>query len=306
MRKINLLSMLVFAGLSLTAFPACGIKKTAASVTAQIMRDGLPAIEEEDDLGYANQASLVSLKTLEAMQRSNPKDPNILFMLARSYGAYTFGFVENDILEAKGVNEPFEKVATDRAKRFYGRGKKFGLMLLSRNKAFEKSLKGPLDNFKHALQGFGKKDVPGLFWTAFNWGSFINYSKDSPEAIMELPRIEAMMRRVMELDSNYYFAGPHQFFGVFYASRPKTLGGLPEESKKEFDQAVQTTGGKYLMAKVLYAQFYDVQTQNRSEFQNTLKEVAGADAAALPEQRLANELAKQRAGILLRKEKLFF
>jgi len=306
MLKSKILPFSLLGLVCLSLLPACGIKKTAASVTAQIMHDGLPAMEEEDDVAYANQASLVSLKTLEAMQRTNPNDPHILLMLARSYAAYTFGFVENDILEAKGVNETAEKLATERAKRFYGRGKKFGLQLLSKNKSFQKGLTGSLDSFKSALNGFNKKDVPALFWTAFNWGSFINFSKDSPEAIVDLPRIEAMMQRVRELDPDYYYASPHQFFGVFYASRPKTLGGQPEESKKEFDQALSKTGGKYLMTKVLYAQYYAVQTQNRSEYESALKEVASADAAILPEQRLANELAKRRAEILLKKEKLFF
>lgn len=107
-----------------TSFVAgCGIKQTAVNVTAQVMSAGTPAIEEEEDVAYANQASLASLKTLEAMQISNPNDSTTLFLLAKSFGAYTFAFVENDILEAKGNNEAFEKLATDRAKRFYGRGK---------------------------------------------------------------------------------------------------------------------------------------------------------------------------------------
>lgn len=284
----------------------CGIKQTAVNVTAQIMSTGTPAIEEEEDVAYANQASLASLKTLEAMQRSNPNDSTTLFLLTKSFGAYTFAFVENDILEAKGNNEAFEKLATERAKRFYGRGKKFGVLLLSKNKAFKKTVVGPLDDFKAALNKFHKKDVPDLFWTAFNWGNLINFSKDSPEAIVELPKVEAIMRRVIELDDTYNYSGPHLFLGAFYASRPPMLGGQPEEAKKEFELAIEQTAGKYYMAKVLYAQFYAVQTQNKGLFESLLKEVANADPAIMPNQRLANELAIRRAQILLQKEKLFF
>lgn len=284
----------------------CGIKQTAVNVTAQIMSTGTPAIEEEEDVAYANQASLASLKTLEAMQRSNPNDSTTLFLLTKSFGAYTFAFVENDILEAKGNNEVFEKLATERAKRFYGRGKKFGVLLLSKNKAFKKTVVGPLDDFKAALNKFHKKDVPDLFWTAFNWGNLINFSKDSPEAIVELPKVEAIMRRVIELDDTYNYSGPHLFLGAFYASRPPMLGGQPEEAKKEFELAIEQTAGKYYMAKVLYAQFYAVQTQNKGLFESLLKEVTSADPAIMPNQRLANELAIRRAQILLQKEKLFF
>ncbi|MBF0492647.1 MAG: hypothetical protein HQM15_07695 [Deltaproteobacteria bacterium] len=296
-----------FFGLfSLSLLPSCGLKKTAAGITAQVFKDGLPAIEEEQDVGFANQSSLASLKMLEALQRSNPKDKSILFMLARSYAAYTFGFVEQDILEAKGVNENMEKMASDRAKLFYGRGKKFGLLLLSQNASFKKSLEGTLDAFKKSLLTFNKKDVPNLFWTAFNWGSLLNFSKDSPDTIAEMPRIEALMMRVAELDPHYYYDGPGQFFGVFYAARPKMLGGQPEASKKAFDTAIEATQNKYLMIKVLKAQFYAVQIQDKNLFRSLLQEVLNADATVLPEQRLANEVAKKRAAILLSKEKLFF
>jgi len=306
MMNFKNLPVFLLACLILSTLSACGIKNTASSVTAQIMQEAVPTIEEEEDVAYANQASLNTLKTLEGLQRVNPNDPTILLMLARSFGAYTFAFVENDILEAKGVSEAFEKAATDRAKRFYGRGKKFGLQLLSKNKAFHKALEGSLDNYKKALKTFHKKDVPALFWTAFSWGGLANFSKDSPESIAEVPRIEALMNRVKELDEDYYYGGPHLFLGALYSARPKMLGGQPEESKKEFEAAIQETNGKFLMAKVLYAQYYAVQNQDRGLFETTLKEVLVADPAALPEQRLGNELAKRRAEILLRKEKLFF
>ncbi len=306
-KRFTFLNFLLLIILSVSLLSGCGFKKTAASITAQIMKDGIPSVEEEDDLGYANQTSLNSLKTLEAMQRANPSDSTLLLLLARSFASYTFGFVENDILEARGSNELLEKAATDRAKRFYSRGKKFGLLLLSKNKRFQKGVEGDFEHFQSSLNSLGSKDVPALFWTAFNWGSLINLSKDSPEAIIELPRVEAMMKRVAVLDEKYFFSGPNLFFGVFYGSRPKMLGGQPEASQEAFEKVMRDTQNQYLMAKVLYAQFYAVQMQDKALFEKTLKEVANTDAAALPQnQRLANEIAKRRAEILLNKENLFF
>ena len=60
------------------------------------------------------------------------------------------------------------------------------------------------------------------------------------------------------------------------------------------------------MIKVLMAQFYAVQVQDKDLFRKLLQEVVEADATVLPEQRLANEVAKKRASVLLAKEKLFF
>ncbi len=73
------------------------------------------------------------------------------------------------------------------------------------------------------------------------------------------------------------------------------MGGDPEAAKRYFDEAIQATGGKYLMVKVLMAKTYAVVTQDRALYESLLKEVLNTPASVFPEQRLANELAKRRA-----------
>jgi hypothetical protein len=46
--------------------------------------------------------------------------------------------------------------------------------------------------------------------------------------------------------------------------------------------------------------------QDQGLYQKLLGEVVAADAAQLPEQRLANELAKRRAKTLIEKKAMFF
>ena len=46
------------------------------------------------------------------------------------------------------------------------------------------------------------------------------------------------MKRTHELDPDYNFAGSDLFFGVYYASRPKLLGGDPEKAKEHFTMLV--------------------------------------------------------------------
>ncbi|GAG59489.1 unnamed protein product, partial [marine sediment metagenome] len=48
---------------------------------------------------------------------------------------------------------------------------------------------------------------------------------DNPRAIFDLPKVEALMKRVLELDETYYFAGAHLFFGSLFAARPAMFGG---------------------------------------------------------------------------------
>ena len=77
------------------------------------------------------------------------------------------------------------------------------------------------------------------------------------------------------------------------------FGGKPEKSQFHFSKALEMTQRKFLMAHVLYAKSYAIQTQNKTLFKNLLKEVLDSPSDILPSQRLANELAKKKAKILL-------
>ena len=285
---------------------SCGFKKLATKASTGIFYDSTSAIDSESDVDLARDSSLAFLKMLEGFYLQNPKDPQVLLLLTRSYAGYAYGFTENDILAAKGSDEAAYQKASERAKLFYTRARKYGLELLSLNKKFAAAQEGSIDQFQAALKSFGPKDIEHLFWAGLAWGNYLNYNKDSVEAVAELPRIEALMGRVVELNGSYYYGGPHLFFGAFYGSRPKTLGGDPQKSKESFEKAIAVTDGKYLIALVAMAQFYAVQVQDVGLFQRTLNSVVAADAAALPEQRLSNELAKERAQILLRKQAQYF
>jgi hypothetical protein len=84
------------------------------------------------------------------------------------------------------------------------------------------------------------------------------------------------------------------------------FGGNPQKSKEYFEKAIKSYNRKFLMAIVLYAQTYAVQTQDPVLFDTLLNEVAAANPEALPEQRLANELAVERAKWLLANKDKFF
>jgi len=300
----NLVSTLLLA--LMLSSTGCGFKKVATKASAQIFYDATPSIDKEDDVELAEQSSLGFLKMLEGFYVQNPKDRQVLLLLTKAYSAYAFGFTENDILANKGSNQAAYDLAMARAKRFYTRARDYGLQLLSLNPSFAKAQEGSLDDFQKALKTFGKADLEQLFWAGFAWGNYLNFNKDSTDAIAEMPRIEALFNRILELDENYYFGGPRLFFGAFYGSRPKMLGGDPEKSKMNFDKAIAVTDGKYLMGPVNEAEYYAVQTQDAGLYQKLLTGVLSADAAALPEQRLSNELAKRRAKILLDKKSIFF
>ncbi len=125
--------------------------------------------------------------------------------------------------------------------------------------------------------------------------SAINLNRDDLARVVDLPKAIALIKRSHELDPKFYNAGAAMTLGIVYCSQGKAIGGDPDLGKKFFQEAIDASGGKYLMARVMYARFFGVITQDRPLFESTLKEVLAAPADLYPQQRLANALAKKRA-----------
>ncbi len=79
------------------------------------------------------------------------------------------------------------------------------------------------------------------------------------------------------------------------------LGGNPDKSRNHFESALKITEGKFLLISLLYSKTYAVQNQDQELFEIQLKYVLNAPDDIFPEQRLANQIAKKKAAILLGK-----
>lgn len=274
-------------------FASCSTQRLAVRVTGDLLVKGISALYEENDLQLAEQAIGSNLKLLEVFLKNDPGNQRLLSLLAEGYTSFALGFVEDQ--------------SPARASELYHRAFGFGLRALQSDGLFQKGPDIPLDRFKDELQRADRDQLPALFWTASAWANFINLNKSDVQAVAQLPKVQAMMERVLELDSTYYYGGAHLFLGIYYASRPRILGGDPEKARQHFEACLRINKGKFLLAKLFYAQYYCVQTQNRELFHKLLNEILNEAADILPEQRLANEIARRKAKLLLEKEdELFF
>jgi len=273
--------------LPLFALAGCSLKSLALRSTAELLDQGIAAFYEEPDPQLAREAMAAQLKLVESLLQSRPDDERLNRLAAEGFGAYAFLFVED--------SQP------QRAKGFYLRGRDHALRSLKRRPGLANLAALTPDDLEEALRRAARSDAPALFWAAFCWSGFINLSRDSPEAVAELPKAVAVMKRAYELDPEYNFAGPDLFFGVYFASRPKLLGGDPEQGRMHFARAERITGGKYLMTYVLEAKSLAVALQDRALFASLLTKVKETPAGALPKARLADEAAKLKAAALMDK-----
>jgi len=276
-------------------------------MTSDIFKAGVPAFEMDSDIEVSENAGLAMIKTLEVFNYHNPTNKTYLNLLARSYATYAFGFLETRMIQYQYTNPERYQVYFDRAKHFYTKGKSFGMDLLSReDKKLAKALSQGVDAVRKRMLHYSRHEIEPVFWTAFNWGSLINLSKDDITAVADLALVEAMMARILEVYPGFFYGGPHLFYAVYYASRPAMLGGNPEKAKTHFEEALKVTNGRLLLGYALEAQFLAVQTMDKDLYEQMLTKIREGSIDALPEQRLANALAKERVKFLKENESKYF
>lgn len=279
--------------------PGCSnlIKGTAIEGTTMIMQDAQASFFEEEDFDLARDSAPSNLKLIEGLIKGAPDDDRLLLAAAQLFGGYAFGFIEQVQTPTFTGNEPWAK----RARILYKRGMMYGLRILSRNEWFQKTFKRDMDGFQNVLRNLPDSVLPALFWTAYNWGNYVNVTKSDPEAIADLAWVELMMRRALEISPEYYHGGPNLFFIAYYGGRSQMLGGDPARAKVAYEKARGVDGGKFLMVDVLFASQYAVQMQDKELFTKLLNDVLQAPDDLYPGERLSNEIAKHKAAELLAK-----
>jgi hypothetical protein len=242
------------------------------------------ASSKQSDLRILREGMPAYLMLIDGMIQAWPDNDRLLIAGAQSYSSFASLFVEDQ--DKEYANLLFE------------RGRQYALRSLER-RGFKDPLQRPFDDFKRGLKRLGKKDVPILFWTATCWANWIRLNLDSMEALSELPRVEEMMRRVLELDEGFHYGGAHLFMGIWYASRPKIAGGDLKKAQGHFLKALDLGQRKFLMAYVYYATYYARKIMDKELFTSTLQKVLETPAETSPDLILLNTIAKRQAKELL-------
>jgi hypothetical protein len=269
----------------LVLMAGCSLQKFTIRSVGGVMDYGFETMNEETDLPLAGISLASNLKLIDALIKGDPKNNQLLLLGSQGYSSYALGFVED--------------VSPERARVFYTRGRDYALRILKQNKKFAAARNGTVDEFTAELEMFSDDYIPAVFWGASAWGSLIKLDFNNPEIMIDLPKVLAMMDFVIKYDSTYYNGFAFAFYGSIDAITPKMLGGKPDRAKQYFERCLAINGGKFLLTYVFYAQYYAVGIADQELFESLLKKVEEAPNDILPEQNLANMIAKQKAKALL-------
>jgi hypothetical protein len=266
-------------------------KKVTIGATAILLEEVGKSSYKQSDLRMIREGMPAYLMLMDGMIEAWPDNEQLLIAACQGYSSFASLFVEDQDKEY--------------AKLLFAKGRQYALRSLQL-RGFKEPLRSLFHDFREGLKHLGKKDVPYLFWTAACWASWINLNLDSMEALSELPRVELMMKRVLELDEGFYYGGPHLFMGIWFASRPKMAGGDLKKAQENFLKALDLGHGKFLMAYIYYASYYARRALDKELFISTLEKVLKAPLNTAPELTLVNTVAKKKAEQLLSRVEEYF
>ncbi len=297
------------ATLLLTALLGLGstgcIKKMLLDGQIKSTRIASAAVSSISDYEVAKHAAMAGLAKFEGMHYLGPDNEDALFMLTKGWAGAAFGFIEDEMEQAMdlhGEDSELYEYHKARGVAAYSRAVHYGTKLLEkRNPGFEAGSRNA-DTMKAWLAGFTdpEADAPNLFWTGQAWMARVNLLKDDPITVANLFIGMMMMRRSVELDEKYNYGTGRVILGAYHA---RSAMAELDESKKQFELALQINGGKALLAKFNFAAKYYCVKVDKANYVKLLTEVIEA-GDVLPEQRLQNTIAKRKARRYLSKSRM--
>ena len=268
-----------------------GCNTLVSSATKDLADNLSQAIQNQNDPDTVRQGAPAYLIMIDSFIQGSPDDIDLLIAGSSLYGSYAGAFA---------TEEP------ERAKRLTEKSLQYALhaFCIKQPKLCTISeLHFP--EFEKALQKTGKEDLPVLNTWGVAWAGWIQSRSDDWAAIAEIPKIKAIMLRVVELDPTWDNGNAHLYLAVLNAFLPAAMGGKPDLAKEYFEQAIKLSDGKNLMAKTLYARYYARMVFNQKLHDKLLEDVLASPAAS-PGMTLINTLAQEQARQLLDGSSDFF
>lgn len=274
----------LFALLLLVSLSGC------AAISVSATRNLSLAILDQTDPETVEAGAPAYLLLVDSLIRSDPNDEDLLVTGSKLYGAYAGVFVKDPA----------------RAQRLTAHAREYAQRALC---AWRSKLCGladrPFEQYQSALAGMQKKDVPFLYTFASAWAGWIQARSGDWVAIADLPKVQAAMQRVVDLDEGHEQGNAHLYLGVMNTFLPPTLGGKPEQGRMHFERAIALSRGQDLMIKVEFARRYARLVFDRELHDRLLQEVLNAPVNA-PQLTLSNTLAHRAARELLKSADSFF
>jgi hypothetical protein len=247
------------------------------------------AVLNSEDPGTVRDGLPSYLLLLDSLVLEADADPATLLAAAKLNSAYAGNFTGDDKQRARRLS----KKAFDYARR----------ATCVQDATLCAAIDGDPDSFSKVVAADGNTEL--MYVLAGAWAGYLQSNSEDWGAIADLPKIQALLERVVALDPTHDSGQAWTYLGVINSLRPEAIGGKPGEGRRDFEKAIELSGGRNLYAKTLFAEFYARLVFDQELHDRLLNEVLAADPIA-GNFTLMNVLAQERAKKLLESGKDYF
>jgi len=277
---LRLAGLLIVVG---SLVSAAGCSSLASSAAGDLAGDLSAAILNQDDPELVRESLPAYLLLLDSLAASPDATPAVLGAAARLYAAYAVVFVADP----------------SRAATLAARARTYGWRAACAAGPVTCDLKGAAYVDLPALLGQVKPaQADALYSAAVGSLAYVRTHSEDWQALADLPRIEAVLKRLLDIGSPAEAGTVNSYLGILLTLRPAALGGQPEQGRAYFEKALELTGGRDLSVLVDFARSYARLVYDRELHDALLKQALAAD----PRQEgytLLNTLAQKQASELL-------
>jgi tetratricopeptide (TPR) repeat protein len=286
------------------ALAGCGATSAADKETTLPTRDITAAKEKtpeqlftdemaRGDAHFAKRHQLEELSkaigAYQAAAKINPNDPEVWTKLARSYYLWADGFLS------------FEKEKSDEAMEKFMKTHEQGIVyakrsLLANSQEFQKKMQAE-EKMEEAIKVLDKSAAPAMYWMAANYGKW-GVARGFTTILRYKDMIKEIMDTVHKLAPEYFFGAADRYLGAYYAKLPSIAGQDLDKSMKHF-KASLSTAPNYFGTKVLMAEYWAKNKDDRASFEKWLKEVIEGDPESNPGCSPENRIEQKKAQRLL-------
>jgi predicted anti-sigma-YlaC factor YlaD len=263
----------------------CSLRNIALDRLGTEIARGGSTFASDDDPELVGEAIPFSLKFIESLLAERPAHRQLLLAAASGFTEYAYAWIDIKATETLETDVAAAEDLRQRARGLYIRARDYGLRGLGTS--LEEIRRDP-----KRLRAARRDDVPLLYWTASAWALAIARSKDDPDAVADVPLVDALIRRAAELDPSWEH-GAIEAFLISWDAADRV------RARTHFERAVELSDGHLASPYVSFAEEVCVPAQDRAEFESLLETARRIDVNARPEWRLQNVLAQRRAAWLL-------
>jgi predicted anti-sigma-YlaC factor YlaD len=285
----------------------CSVNKMAMKAVSDALtgEGSADVFTGDSDPELVGDALPFAIKMYESLLSANPDHQGLIRTTGSLFVMYANAFVQGPAELLPRVRYDERQAAMERAKKLYLRGLD---MLYDGLKKKYPRFAGSFQrgDMPGVLAKMKKADVPSLYWAAAAGVSAFSLNPFDMDLGMRIAEFRALIDRAYELDPDFNSGALDDFYVLFHASVPASMGGDKSKVETHYRRALEKSGGRLAGPYISYAQAVSIPVQDYDTFKECLDAALAVDPGADSANRLVNIISQRKARYLLDNAGLYF